>query len=121
MNIYVSNINFRATEEGLREAFERFGEVSSVKIITDRETGRSRGFGFVEMPNDSEGTAAIEQLNGVDFFDRQLSVKQAEARPEGGGGRSFNKGGGGFNRGGGGGGGYKSGGGRRDGGYEKRW
>jgi len=128
MNIYVSNINFRATEEGLREAFEKFGEVSSVKIITDRDTGRSRGFGFVEMPNDTEGTQAIEQLNGYDFFDRQLSVKQAEARPEGGGGggRTFNKGGGGgggFNKGGGGGynKGGSGGGGRRDGGYEKRW
>jgi|APTNR8051073442_1049403.scaffolds.fasta_scaffold29316_1 RNA recognition motif-containing protein len=111
MNIYVSNINFRATEEGLREAFEKFGEVSSVKIITDRDSGRSRGFGFVEMPNDSEGAQAIEQLNGYEFFERQLSVKQAEARPEGGN-RSFNKGGGGYKGGGGG---------RRDGGYEKRW
>jgi RNA recognition motif-containing protein len=119
MNIYVSNINFRATEDGLREAFERFGTVSSVKIITDKLTGRSRGFGFVEMPNDDEGTQAIAQLNGYDFFERQLSVKQAEARPEGGGGNrggGFNKGGG-FNRGGG---GFNKGGGNR-GGYEKRW
>lgn len=100
MNIYVSNINFRATEDGLREAFERFGAVSSVKIITDKHTGRSRGFGFVEMPNDDEAGQAISQLNGYDFLERQLSVKQAEARPEGGNGGNR---GGGFNRGGGGG------------------
>jgi RNA recognition motif-containing protein len=118
MNIYVSNINFRATEDGLREVFERFGTVSSVKIITDKLTGRSRGFGFVEMPNDDEGSQAIAQLNGCDFFERQLSVKQAEARSEGGGnrGNSFNKAGG-FNRGSG---GFNKGGGNR-GGYEKRW
>ena len=115
MNIYVSNINFRATEDGLREAFERFGTVSSVKIITDKQTGRSRGFGFVEMPNEEEGTQAIAQLNGVEFFERQLSVKQAEERPEGGNRGGFNKGGG-FNRGGG---GFNKGGNR--GGYEKRW
>lgn len=79
MNIYIANINFRAREEQLKELFQQFGEVSSVKIVTDRETGRSRGFGFVEMPNDNEGKAAIAQLNGTSFQDRSIVVN--EARP----------------------------------------
>jgi RNA recognition motif-containing protein len=79
MNIYVANINFRAAEEQLKELFQEFGEVSSVKIVTDRETGRSRGFGFVEMPNDAEGAQAIANLNGRDFHQRNLVVN--EARP----------------------------------------
>ncbi|MFN8322894.1 MAG: RNA-binding protein [Chitinophagales bacterium] len=79
MNIYVANISFRASEGQLKELFQQFGEVSSVKIVTDRESGRSRGFGFVEMPNDSEGSAAIAQLNGTSFQDRNLVVN--EARP----------------------------------------
>ena len=79
MNIYVANISFRAREQDLQELFEQFGEVTSAKIVTDRETGRSRGFGFVEMANDSEGTQAIAQLNGVDFNQRNLVVN--EARP----------------------------------------
>lgn len=103
MNIYVSNISFRASEEKLRELFEGFGEVSKASIISDKYTGRSRGFGFVEMPNNEEAAQAIAQLNGTDFLERTLNVKQAEERPEGGGNRrsgGFNKGGGGFNRGG---------------------
>ena len=79
MNIYVANISFRAREQDLKELFEQYGEVSSVKVVTDRETGRSRGFGFAEMPNDSEGKQAIAQLNGVDFQGRNLVVN--EARP----------------------------------------
>jgi RNA recognition motif-containing protein len=79
MNIYVANINFRVREQDLKELFQQYGEVSSVKIITDRETGRSRGFGFVEMPNDSEGKQAIAQLNGAEFQQRNLVVN--EARP----------------------------------------
>jgi len=79
MNIYVANISFRAREQDLKELFEQYGEVSSVKIVTDRETGRSRGFGFIEMPNDSEGKQAVAQLNGVDFNQRNLVVN--EARP----------------------------------------
>jgi len=79
MNIYVANISFRASEGQLKELFQQFGEVASAKIVTDRETGRSRGFGFVEMPNDSEGAAAIAQLNGTSFQDRNLVVN--EARP----------------------------------------
>ncbi len=79
MNIYVANISFRAREQDLKELFEQYGEVTSVKIVTDRETGRSRGFGFIEMANDSEGKQAIAQLNGVDFNQRNLVVN--EARP----------------------------------------
>ncbi|HRG89534.1 MAG TPA: RNA-binding protein [Chitinophagales bacterium] len=79
MNIYVANISFRASEGQLKDLFQQYGEVSSVKIITDRETGRSRGFGFVEMPNDAEGKQAIAQLNGNSFQDRNLVVN--EARP----------------------------------------
>ena len=79
MNIYVANISFRASEGQLKDLFQQFGEVASAKIVTDRETGRSRGFGFIEMPNDSEGAAAIAQLNGTSFQDRNLVVN--EARP----------------------------------------
>ena len=79
MNIYVANINFRAQEDQLKQLFSEFGEVSSVKIVTDRETGRSRGFGFVEMPNDADAQKAIANLNGKDFHSRSLVVN--EARP----------------------------------------
>ena len=79
MNIYVANISFRASEGQLKELFQQFGEVSSVKVVTDRDSGRSRGFGFVEMPNDSEGKTAIAQLNGTEFAERNLVVN--EARP----------------------------------------
>ena len=79
MNIYVANISFRAREQDLKELFEQYGEVTSVKVVTDRETGRSRGFGFIEKANDSEGKQAIAQLNGVDFNQRNLVVN--EARP----------------------------------------
>jgi RNA recognition motif-containing protein len=79
MNIYVANISFRASEGQLKELFQQYGEVTSVKIVTDRETGRSRGFGFVEMSGDAEGRQAIAQLNGTSFQDRNLVVN--EARP----------------------------------------
>lgn len=79
MNIYIANINFRAQEDQLKELFQQYGEVSSVKIVADRETGRSRGFAFVEMPNDAEGKEAISKLNGYDFQERNLVVN--EARP----------------------------------------
>jgi RNA recognition motif-containing protein len=79
MNIYVANISFRATENQLKDLFQQFGEVTSVKIVKDRETGRSRGFGFIEMANDAEGQQAIAQLNGKSFHDRNLVVN--EARP----------------------------------------
>jgi len=80
MNIYVGNLSYSLSESELREAFAGFGEVSSVKVLMDRETGRSRGFGFVEMPNQSEGEAAIAQLNGKELGGRALRVN--EARPK---------------------------------------
>ncbi|GMW03900.1 MAG: hypothetical protein AMXMBFR84_50340 [Candidatus Hydrogenedentota bacterium] len=86
MNIFVGNLPFRAAESELQAAFEQFGAVSSARIITDRETGRSRGFGFVEMPNDSEANAAIKALDGSDFGDRQMRVNEAQPRQGGGGG-----------------------------------
>ena len=80
MNIYVGNLSYGMSEEELREAFGAFGEVSSVKILMDRETGRSRGFGFVEMPNPAEAEKAIAQLNGKDVGGRALRIN--EARPK---------------------------------------
>ena len=80
MNIFVSNINYRTQEESLFQLFAEYGEVTSARIITDRETGRSRGFGFVEMANDAEGQAAIEALDGKEFEEKQLRV--AVARPK---------------------------------------
>lgn len=80
MNIYVSNLNFSTRRESFEELFAAYGEVASAKIITDRETGRSRGFGFVEMPNDEEGQAAINALNNTDFEGKTLSVSIARSR-----------------------------------------
>ncbi len=80
MNIFVSNINYRTQNESLFQLFAEFGEVTSARIITDRETGRSRGFGFVEMSNDAEGQAAIEALDGKEFEGKELRV--AVARPK---------------------------------------
>jgi RNA recognition motif-containing protein len=80
MNIYVGNLSYDMSEEALREAFAEFGDVTSAKILSDRETGRSRGFGFVEMPNQSEGEAAIAQLNGKDVGGRALRVNEARPR-----------------------------------------
>lgn len=80
MNIYVGNLSYSLSEEELRDAFAAHGEVSSVKILSDRETGRSRGFGFVEMPNQSEGETAVEQLNGKDLGGRALRVNEARPR-----------------------------------------
>jgi RNA recognition motif-containing protein len=81
MNIFVSNINFRTQEESLYNLFANFGEVASAKIITDRETGRSRGFGFVEM-NDAEGQAAIDKLNGEEFEGKILNVSVARPKED---------------------------------------
>jgi cold-inducible RNA-binding protein len=80
MNIYVGNLSYGMSEDELREAFAAYGDVASVKILTDRETGRSRGFGFVEMPNQSEGEAAVNQLNGKDLGGRALRVNEARPR-----------------------------------------
>ena len=80
MNIYVGNLSYSLSEAELREAFGEFGDVTSVKILTDRETGRSRGFGFVEMPNQAEGEAAVASLNGKDLGGRALRVNEARPR-----------------------------------------
>jgi len=82
MNIFCGNLSYRLSEDTLREAFEAHGAVDSARIITDRETGRSRGFGFVEMPNDDEGRAAIEALNGQELEGRAVNVNEARPRPE---------------------------------------
>ncbi len=101
MRIYVGNLSFQATDADLQDLFQQHGEVSSAQVIIDRYSMRSRGFGFVEMPNSSEAEAAITALNGNEHQGRQLTVNEARDRREGGGG-----GGGGGPRGGGGGGRY---------------
>lgn len=82
MNIYVGNLSFGATEESLRQLFESHGEVSSVKIIVDRLTGKSRGFGFVEMPDNAHGKAAVDALNGNDSDGRALKVSEAKPKTD---------------------------------------
>ena len=86
MRIYVGNLSYQTTEETLAELFTEWGEVSSSTILTDRQTGRSRGFGFVEMSNDEEARKAIEEANGRDFEGRTLTVNEAKPRTERGGG-----------------------------------
>ena len=85
MNIYVANIPFKASEPELKGLFEEYGEVSSVKIITDKFNGKSKGFGFVEMNNADEAKRAIEQLNGGELDGRKMVVNEARPRREGGG------------------------------------
>ncbi len=115
MNIFVAKLNFDTQESDLRDAFEQFGEVDSVKIIMDKFSGRSKGFGFVEMPNDEEGQNAINDLDGTELDGRTIVVKKAEPRER----RDNRGGGGGYRGGGGGGGGYRGGGGRDD--YNRRY
>lgn len=98
MNIYVGNLSYRASEEDVRQAFSSHGQVDSVKIIMDRETGNSKGFGFVEMSSDDEAKAAIESMNGQEFMQRKMVVNEARPRPPRGGG--FRGGGRGGDRGG---------------------
>src|SRR5687767_12423348 len=86
MNLYVGNLSYRLTEDQLREAFEAYGQVSSCTIIKDKMTGQSKGFGFLEMPNDDEAKAAIAGLNGRELQGRKLNVNEARPREEGGGG-----------------------------------
>ena len=96
MNIYVGNLPREATEDDLRKAFEAFGEVTSAKIITDKFTGDPRGFGFVEMSNNTEAQAAISGLDGKDLKGRSLRVNEARPRSDDrrrGGGGGFNRGG----------------------------
>jgi RNA recognition motif-containing protein len=120
MNIFVAKLNYDTIEDDLRAAFEQFGEVSSCSIAHDKMTGRSKGFGFVEMDNDEEAENAINALNETDLDGRTIVVKKAEPREArdsrggGGGGGRGGYGGGGGNRGGGG--GYGGGGGNRGGG-----
>jgi len=99
MNIFVAKLNFDTRESDLQNAFEAHGAVDSVKIIMDKFTGKSKGFGFVEMPNDGEGQAAIDALNDQDFDGRTIVVKVAEPRENrGGGGNRGGYGGGGGGR-----------------------
>ena len=110
MNIFVGSLPFSIEEADLRESFEAYGTVDSVKIITDKFTGRSKGFGFVEMENDTEAEKAIQELNGATVDGRTIVVNKSEPKPEGER-RSFNN-----NRSGGSGGGYNGGGNSRGGG-----
>lgn len=111
MNIFVAKLNFDTHESDLKDAFSEYGEIDSVKIIMDKFSGRSKGFGFVEMPDDTEAQNAIDGLNDTDLDGRTIVVKKAEPRE-----RRDN------NRGGGGGGGYNRGGGSGGGGgYNKRY
>ena len=88
MNIYVGNLNYNVSEDELRQVFEGYGEVSSAKVIMDGQSGRSKGFAFVEMPNDSEGKEAVENLDGAEIKGRPVKVNPARER-ESGSGRGF--------------------------------
>ena len=111
MNIYVGNLSWGLKDQDLANLFAPFGEVASAKIVMDKFTQRSKGFGFVEMPNDEQAQAAISQLNGSEVEGRNLVVNESRPKEEGGGGgfkkRSFGSGGG-YKKGGGGG-GYRGG------------
>ena len=87
MNIYVGNLSYEATQDDVRQAFEAHGEVSTVSIIMDKMTGRSRGFGFVEMPDQSAGQAAVSALNLQEIRGRAMTVNEAKPKTEGGGSR----------------------------------
>ena len=127
MNIFVGSLPWSIEEADLRESFEAYGAVESVKIITDKFTGRSKGFGFVEMPNDEEGQKAIDELNGATVDGRAIVVNKSEPKPEGER-KSFNNsrpsgggyGAGGNSRGGDSRGGYSGGGNSRGGGSNDR-
>lgn len=119
MKLYVGNLSYSTTSDDLSRLFEQVGTVESVELISDRDTGRSKGFGFVSMATREEGEEAIEQFNGREVNGRNLTVNEARPRTErsGGGGGGYRGGGGGGSRGGGYGGGYGGGGGSRGGGY----
>jgi RNA recognition motif-containing protein len=91
MNIYVGNINFKCTEEELKQFFEEYGAVASAKIIKDNVTGRSKGFGFVEMLNDEEGQAAIDNLNGKTLKEKELVINVARPKTTTGGNNNYKK------------------------------
>lgn len=106
MKLYVGNLNFRCTEDDLRELFAPYGQIDDLVILNDRETGRSRGFGFITLADDAQAKQAVEDLHEKDFQDRDLVLNEARPRTErggGGGGGGYSGGGGGR---GGGGGGY---------------
>ena len=92
MNIYVSNLSFHTTEEDLNSMFGKFGAVTSAKIIMDRETGKSRGFGFIEMSSETEGNEAMQALNNKEIEGRALSVSVAREKTDRGGGGSSSRG-----------------------------
>lgn len=122
MNIYVGNLSWNLKDQDLSNLFSTHGEVVSAKIVTDKFTGRSKGFGFVEMSNDDQAQAAITALNGSEVDGRNIVVNESRPKQEGGGGggykkKSFGGGGGGGGYKGGGGGGYKKGG--NGGGYNR--
>jgi RNA recognition motif-containing protein len=126
MKLYVGNLPFQTSSEDLTQLFSQVGTVESASVVEDRETGRSRGFGFVEMASKEEGLAAIEQFNGKEVNGRNLNVNEARPREDrggnrGGGGGGGGRGGFGGNRGGGGGGRGGSGGGGGGGHREPRW
>lgn len=97
-NIYVGNISYKASESDLENLFSEFAEVSEVKIITDRETGRSKGFGFVTMEDEKAAAASIEELNGISFMDRDIVVNEARPRQDRRNNRRGGGGGGGYNK-----------------------
>src|SRR3954468_8285923 len=112
MNLFVAGLPYDLDDDELMEIFEKFGTIKSAKVAIDKETGKSRGFGFVDMPNEAEARDAIENLNDISLGKKPLVVKEADDRSSGsggGGGYKGGGGGGGFNKGGGGGGGYRGG------------
>jgi RNA recognition motif-containing protein len=119
LKLYVGNLSFQTRDEGLRAAFEPYGEVASASVIMDRDTGRSRGFGFIEMADRAQAEAAMRAMDGSQMEGRSITVNEArerESRPSGGGGGGYGGGGGGYGGGGGGYGGGGGGGGRGGGG-----
>ncbi len=114
MNLYVGNLSFKTTDASLQALFQAHGQVQSARVVMDRDSGRSKGFGFVEMDNSAEATAAINALNGTDLDGRSINVNEARPKPEGGGRPSSGGFGSGDRRGGGGerSGGYSGGGNR---------
>ena len=98
MKIYVGNLAFETTDDDLSREFSVYGEVASSSVVSDRDTGRSRGFGFVDMPSDTEAKAAIAGLNGKDIMGRTLTVNESRPRESGSGGGGYRGGGGGGSR-----------------------